>query len=123
MVGYGSWGKNVPSRVKGPTFTVWVVNSKTKQAEQVYASPVLSTYDYDTCMQRGGWGKDSVSGDGCYSPPVSVDVPVKSRPKSFWVEFRMVNNDRNMVRTHHIFGVGKETAFEALVGSTPSGIY
>ena len=23
----------------------------------------------------------------------------------------------------HIFGVGKETAFEALVGSTPSGIY
>ena len=23
----------------------------------------------------------------------------------------------------YIFGVGKETAFEALVGSTPSGIY
>jgi hypothetical protein len=57
----------------------------------------LSTYDYDTCSEHGGWGDDSIIGDGCYSSPVDVDVAVTGfAGLEFYVRFTFTNNDRNM---------------------------
>ena len=68
VVGYGRYGKNVPSSVHGPHFTVSIVDAKTHTMEVVYTSPTLDTYDYDTCAQHGGWGHDSVSGYEACTP-------------------------------------------------------
>lgn len=53
----------------------------------------------DTCSQKGGWGSDTIKGDGCYSKPVHVDVPIAGTPKGlkeFFILFEFTNNDRNM---------------------------
>merc|ERR1711865_351378 len=106
VVGYGRYGRNVPSRVKGPYFTVSIVDAKTSKATEVYKSPELDTYDYDTCRQNGGWGSSDIKGAGCYSNPIHVEVPVKAHISDctsdsasacqFYMLFRFFNNDRNM---------------------------
>jgi hypothetical protein len=96
VVGYGRWGRKVPKNVKGPHFTVSLVDAKTGKQTEVYKSPELDTYDYDTCSQHGGWGNSKIKGDGCYSNPVKVDVPVSIKSTEFYVLFRFTNNDRNM---------------------------
>lgn len=59
-------------------------------------SPELDTYDADTCSKNGGWGKIGIQGDGCYSNPVPVDVPVSITSTEFYVVIHFINNDRNM---------------------------
>ena len=86
----------MPANVHGPTFTVSVVDAATDARTVVYMSPELSTYDYDTCAENGGWGDDGVDDDGCYAPAASVDVAVDIRTAEFYILFTFTNNDRNM---------------------------
>jgi hypothetical protein len=96
VVGYGSYGVDVPKTVKGPYFTVSIVDAKSSKQTEVYKSPVLDTYDYDTCAKFGGWGNPAIKGDGCYSKPVPVDVAVSTHSTEFYVLFKFFNKDRNM---------------------------
>jgi hypothetical protein len=96
VVGYGNWGADVPAEVTGPSFTVSIVDDATGEASVVYESPELFEFDYDTCNDNGGWGDDTIVGDGCYSPPVCPDVPVSTNTLEFYVLFTFTNNDRNM---------------------------
>ena len=94
-------GANVPDGVTGPSFTVSIVDNGwfsagAGEATVVYESPELFEFDYDTCTDNGGWGDDSIVGDGCYSPPVCPDVPVSVNTNEFYVLFTFTNNDRNM---------------------------
>jgi hypothetical protein len=107
VVGYGRYGADVPANVAGPSFTVSVVDAATGAASIVYTSPELSTYDYDTCAQNGGWGDDGVDDDGCYAPATSIDVPVDLRTAEFYILFTFTNNDRNM----HLNEDGMNMAF------------
>ena len=67
---------------------VSLVDARNSFETTVYTSPILDTYDYDTCSQNGGWGDDSIVGDGCYSAPVAVDVPVSGfESTEFYVQF------------------------------------
>ena len=96
VVGYGSYGANVPTGVTGPSFTVSIVDEASGAATVVYQSPELMLFDYDTCNANGGWGDDTIVGDGCYSPPVCPNVPVDASTQEFHVLFSFTNNDRNM---------------------------
>ena len=107
VVGYGRWAADVPANVQGPSFTVSVVDAASDAETVVYTSPELSTYDYDTCAANGGWGDDGVADDGCYSPPVPVDVAVDMRTSEFYIMFTFSNNDRNM----HLNEDGMEMEF------------
>ena len=107
VVGYGRYGADVPANVRGPSFTVSVVNAATDARSVVYTSPELSGYDYDTCAENGGWGDDGVDDDGCYSPATRVDVPVDLRTSEFYILFTFSNNDRNM----HLNEDGMNMAF------------
>jgi len=99
VVGYGRYGAAVPANVMGPTFTVGLVDADTGVETVVYTSPVLDTYDYDTCGENGGWGDDSIVGDGCYSAPVDVDVAVSGfTGTEFYVQFTFTNNDRKYIQ-------------------------
>ena len=62
VVGYGSYGADVPDDVLGPVFTVGLVDAATGGEIVVYTSPELSTYDYDTCGDHGGWGEHDAQG-------------------------------------------------------------
>ena len=96
VVGYGSHGADVPAGVREPTFTMGLVDGAGAETV-VYTSPALREHDYDTCSDRGGWGDDDVPGDGCYSPPVAVDVPARNFSATRWqVRLTMTNGDRNI---------------------------
>ena len=95
VVGYGAWGSAVPDNVQGPTIGVSLVDVATGTESVVYTSPELGEYDFDSCGDD--WGEDDVAGDGCYSPPVHVDVPVQGFDSTeFYVRFTFTNNDRNI---------------------------
>ena len=102
VVGYGSYGANVPAGVTGPSFTVSIVDETSGAVTVVYQSPELFEFDYDSCNANGGWGDDTIVGDGCYSPPVCPNVPVEADTREFHVLFSFTNNDRNMVSTQAI---------------------
>jgi hypothetical protein len=96
VVGYGSYGADVPDEVTGPSFTVSIVDAKSSKGFVVYTSPELFEFDYDTCDANGGWGDDTIVGDGCYSPPVMVNVSIDVESTEFYMLFTFTNNDRNM---------------------------
>jgi hypothetical protein len=98
VVGYGRYAAAVPASVTGPTFTVTVVDAATDARTVVYTSPELSTYDYDTCAENGGWGDDGADDDGCYAPATAVDVPVDMVSSEFYILFTFTNNDRKYAR-------------------------
>ena len=124
VVGYGRYGAAVPANVQGPTFTVSIVDSATDARTVVYTSPVLDTYDYDTCAENGGWGDDGVDNDGCYAPATAVNVQLFGVTAEFYVLFTFTNNDRNM----HLNEDGMNMAFGTCGGGAcnwqpvPSGL-
>ena len=55
--------------------------------------------DYDTCWQRGWWGRNNNGNDGCYSQRIYVNKPNLSGLASATraqVFFTIDNRDRNM---------------------------
>ena len=109
VVGYGSYGAKVPPTIKGPQFNVSLVDVATGASRLVYSSAILHGYDYDTCGQHGGWGSDTVVGDGCYAPPTRVSAAVSdftTTAKGFKIQFDFSNNDGNWVAVWHRMGGG-----------------
>mmetsp|Transcript_10672 Transcript_10672/g.31984 ORF Transcript_10672/g.31984 Transcript_10672/m.31984 type:complete len:99 (-) Transcript_10672:184-480(-) len=81
--------------------SAWLVNADdTSDAAMIMQTQPLIGYDYDTCGSNGGWGSNSVPGDGCYSPVQQVNrtfsPPVLQSATGLYVEFRFQNNRRNM---------------------------